>query len=71
MSGPNYRTDSFDRIRIREKDRAAREADQRPRRICSFCGSFLGWADPRFAPGMKTHGVCEPLCPKAKAMGWR
>lgn len=38
------------------------------RRICAWCSKDLGPA-PAGSTG-DSHGLCEPACPEAIAMGW-
>ncbi len=38
------------------------------RRVCAFCRAELPGSDPQ---GTRTsHGMCDPICPEAKALGW-
>lgn len=37
-------------------------------RQCAYCKAWLGLAED-LATGQVTHGVCEPLCDGARAMG--
>lgn len=39
-----------------------------PRRICCFCNADLGPAPATC--GGDSHGMCDPICPAAVAMGW-
>lgn len=38
------------------------------RRLCACCRAELPGSDPQ---GTRiSHGLCAPLCPEAKALGW-
>lgn len=66
----NYRRSAdaiHDRIVARLKAQPSKP--QQFRRICCFCQRVLGPAIGNYTND--THGVCEPLCPEAKALGWQ
>lgn len=40
------------------------------KQLCSFCGKLIR-DGALTGDGHASHGVCWPLCPEAKAMGWK
>lgn len=39
--------------------------------ICCYCRRYLGHVKTQGSPGGFSHGLCKPLCEKAKKNGWK